>query len=201
MFTSEDFYLSQVVGLWEALNAGVTSLLDHSHNINTQQVAEAALAAYSDSGARVWFGYGFDPTGNFTIPERAAHVLELATDQRLSTGLVQMGMEFDTWTGVDKSDLEAVLGLLKDGNLSVLTTHWPWIEAIASSDVIQGLDLTLRGAPDVSDFVRTQLEALEEEGLIANLERETVKFVQADVDRAYGVLGRLGRFEVFVDGL
>ncbi|KAJ4232145.1 hypothetical protein NW759_002533 [Fusarium solani] len=124
LFTPEDFYLSQVVGLWEALNAGVTSLLDHSHNINTRQVAEAALAAYSDSGARVWFGYSFDPTGNFTIPERAAHVLELATDQRLSTGLVQMGMAFDTWTGVDKSDLEAVLGLLKDGNLSVLTTHW-----------------------------------------------------------------------------
>ncbi|EEU39195.1 uncharacterized protein NECHADRAFT_44083 [Fusarium vanettenii 77-13-4] len=151
LFTPQDFYLSQVVGLWEALNAGVTSLLDHSHNINSRQVAEAALTAYLDSGARVWFGYGFDPTGNFTIPERAAHVRELALDQRLSTGLVQMGMAFDTWTGVDEPSLEAVLDLLKTGNLSVLTTHWldgQW-NIRHSPSLFQGLGILNQSFPIV----------------------------------------------------
>ncbi|KAM0441276.1 hypothetical protein ACHAPT_000585 [Fusarium lateritium] len=124
LFTPEDYYLSQMVGLWEALNAGVTSLLEHSHNINAREVAEAAVDAYADSGARVWFGYGFDFSSNFTIPERADHVRQLTADQRLSSGLVQMGMAFDTWAVASEPDLEEVISLLKNGNLSVLTSHW-----------------------------------------------------------------------------
>ncbi|CAG9970382.1 unnamed protein product [Clonostachys byssicola] len=124
LFSPDDFYLSQLVGIWEALNAGVTSLLDHSHNINSREVANAAIDAYTDSGARVWFGYGFDPTGNFTIPSRATHIRDLAGDQRLSGSLVELGMAFDSWGAVSETDLQEAINVLKNGNLSVLTTHW-----------------------------------------------------------------------------
>ncbi|KAF5008007.1 hypothetical protein FDECE_5691 [Fusarium decemcellulare] len=129
LFTAEDFYLSQLVGLWEALSAGVTSLLDHAHNVRSREIAEASLDAYADSGARVWFGYGFDPSDDFPIAERAAHVRQLITSEQLSGGLVEMGMAFDTWTTASEAELEEVIKLLKENQLSILTSHWldgPW---------------------------------------------------------------------------
>ncbi|KAF4461847.1 amidohydrolase family [Fusarium albosuccineum] len=129
LFTAEEFYLSQLVGLWEALSAGVTSLLDHAHNVRSREIAEASLDAYADSGARVWFGYGFDPSDDFPIAERAAHVRQLISGEQLSGGLVEMGMAFDTWTTASEAELEEVIKLLKENQLSILTSHWldgPW---------------------------------------------------------------------------
>lgn len=89
-------YLSQLIALYEALNAGVTSLLDHSHGIVSEAVAAAALDAYIYSGARVWFGYGFDPSESFPIPGRVANFRELADDKGLPDSLVKMGVAFDS---------------------------------------------------------------------------------------------------------
>lgn len=113
LFSPGDFYLSQMVGLFEALNAGVTSLLDHSHNIAAKEDADAALDAYLDSGARVFFGYNFDPRGNFSIPDRAAHFRELQKDSRLSGSAVTIGLSCDAWHGLNEPNLKILVDLLR----------------------------------------------------------------------------------------
>ncbi|RSL43758.1 hypothetical protein CEP54_014961 [Fusarium duplospermum] len=124
LFSPEDFYLSQMVGIFEALNAGVTSLLDHSHNLASTEDAAVALDAYLDSGARVWFGYNFDPVGNFSISDRLAHFQKLQRDPRLPGSAVEMGISCDSWGAMDEKDLCPLVNLVRTGNISVLTSHW-----------------------------------------------------------------------------
>ncbi|KAF4979142.1 hypothetical protein FDECE_18109 [Fusarium decemcellulare] len=125
LFTPKDFYVSQMVGIFEALNASVTSLLDHSHNLLSSKVADVALDAYLDSGARVWFGYNFDDFNrDFPISERAAHFQKLQGDPRLPGSAVEMGLSVDTWGALDETDLRTIVDLLNTGNVSVVTSHW-----------------------------------------------------------------------------
>ncbi|KAF5025448.1 hypothetical protein F66182_2471 [Fusarium sp. NRRL 66182] len=123
LFSPEDFYLSQMVGLFEALNAGVTSLLDHAHNIAAEDDATVALDAYLESSARVFFGYNFDLRGNFSIQSRAAHFKKLQEDARLPGSAVTMGLSCDSWHTFNETDLQSVLDLLRNDNISVLTSH------------------------------------------------------------------------------
>lgn len=60
-YTPEDVYIGNYVGAIEALDAGVTTLLDFSHVIATPEHADAALAGLSAAGIRSLFCYGFFP--------------------------------------------------------------------------------------------------------------------------------------------
>jgi cytosine/adenosine deaminase-related metal-dependent hydrolase len=79
-YTPEDIYLGNLLSCYEALDAGVTTLLDWSHALNTPEHAAAALQALHDAGIRAQFAYGppsiqwWDPAGG-PAPEqvRALH--------------------------------------------------------------------------------------------------------------------------------
>jgi 5-methylthioadenosine/S-adenosylhomocysteine deaminase len=53
-----DTYAGNLLGTLEALDAGITTLLDWSHNLNTPEHADAAVEALFESGARVVFAHG-----------------------------------------------------------------------------------------------------------------------------------------------
>lgn len=53
----EDVYIGQLTGLYEALNAGVTTILDFSHHTWSPEHSAAGLNASVDSGARVFWTY------------------------------------------------------------------------------------------------------------------------------------------------
>ena len=57
-FTPEDIYLGNLLSAYEALDAGVTTVLDWSHALNTPEHAAAAVQALADSAARAVFAYG-----------------------------------------------------------------------------------------------------------------------------------------------
>jgi cytosine/adenosine deaminase-related metal-dependent hydrolase len=57
-YTPEDLYESVLIGLADALNAGVTQVFDWNHNVISPEHADATVKAHRDSGARVVFGYG-----------------------------------------------------------------------------------------------------------------------------------------------
>jgi cytosine/adenosine deaminase-related metal-dependent hydrolase len=57
-YSPEDIYLANLLSLYEALDAGITTLLDWSHATNTPEHAAAALQALCDSPARAVFAYG-----------------------------------------------------------------------------------------------------------------------------------------------
>jgi cytosine/adenosine deaminase-related metal-dependent hydrolase len=46
------------IGLFDALNAGVTQVFDWNHNVNSPEHADATVEAHASTGARVIFGYG-----------------------------------------------------------------------------------------------------------------------------------------------
>ena len=57
----EDIYAGNYVGALEALDAGVTSLLDFSHCNNSPAHADEAIRGLEDAGLRAVFAYGFYP--------------------------------------------------------------------------------------------------------------------------------------------
>lgn len=57
-FDPEDVYLGNLFGAVEQLNAGVTSVLDWCHVINTPEHADGAVDGLIDSGIRARFAYG-----------------------------------------------------------------------------------------------------------------------------------------------
>jgi cytosine/adenosine deaminase-related metal-dependent hydrolase len=58
VFRPEDNYAGTYIGVLEALDSGITTLLDWSHNMNSPEHADATIRAHEDSGSRVVFAYG-----------------------------------------------------------------------------------------------------------------------------------------------
>jgi len=58
LYRPEDTYAGNLIGTLEALDAGITTLLDWSHNLNTPEHTDAAVDAVVESRARVVFGHG-----------------------------------------------------------------------------------------------------------------------------------------------
>jgi cytosine/adenosine deaminase-related metal-dependent hydrolase len=61
-FRAEDMYTGNLLGSFEALNAGVTTVVDWCHCTNTPDHADAAIRALEESGIRAVFAYG-PPSG------------------------------------------------------------------------------------------------------------------------------------------
>ena len=60
LYRPEDIYTGNWVGMLEAINAGITTVFDFSHCINSPQHAIGAIQGLRDSGARAVFGYGYN---------------------------------------------------------------------------------------------------------------------------------------------
>ncbi|MEN2975616.1 amidohydrolase family protein [Tistrella bauzanensis] len=65
-YGAEDVWLGNHIGALEALNAGVTTMVDHCHIINSPDHADAALQGLIDAGGRGVFCYGLfgNPRGH-----------------------------------------------------------------------------------------------------------------------------------------
>jgi 5-methylthioadenosine/S-adenosylhomocysteine deaminase len=61
-YRPEDVYIGDYAGALEALNAGVTTLLDWSHISNTPDHSDAAIPGLTDAGIRAVYAHGM-PTG------------------------------------------------------------------------------------------------------------------------------------------
>jgi 5-methylthioadenosine/S-adenosylhomocysteine deaminase len=57
-FRPEDTYAGTLLGVVEALDAGITTVVDWSHNINGPEHADSAWQALEDAGGRAIFSYG-----------------------------------------------------------------------------------------------------------------------------------------------
>ncbi|WP_339762676.1 amidohydrolase family protein [uncultured Hoeflea sp.] len=58
LYTPNDMYVANLLGSLEALDAGITTLYDWSHNNNTPDHSDAAVRGLKDAGMRAVFGYG-----------------------------------------------------------------------------------------------------------------------------------------------
>ena len=58
LYRPEDTYAGNLIGALEALDSGITTLVDWSHNLNTPQHTDAAVDALEATGMRAVFGHG-----------------------------------------------------------------------------------------------------------------------------------------------
>jgi 5-methylthioadenosine/S-adenosylhomocysteine deaminase len=107
-YQPEDIYAGTLWGALQALNAGITTIADWSHNLATPEHADANVAALHDSGIRGMFLYGGPGAEGFAFfgqpapphPEDARRVrTELFSNGaygRLRMGLALRGPAFTT---------------------------------------------------------------------------------------------------------
>ncbi|MCW6511181.1 amidohydrolase family protein [Lichenifustis flavocetrariae] len=58
LYTPDDMYVANYIGSLEALDAGITTMVDWSHNNNSPDHADMAIKGLRDAGLRAVFGYG-----------------------------------------------------------------------------------------------------------------------------------------------
>jgi cytosine/adenosine deaminase-related metal-dependent hydrolase len=85
-YRPEDMYASQYAGALEALDAGVTTIVDYSHNVITPDHAREAIRGLRDAGIRARWCYGLNdpPTAaRFfeSVEQRAKFAHEIAAEQ------------------------------------------------------------------------------------------------------------------------
>ena len=113
-FTADDIYYGQLVGIWEALNSGVTTILEHGHSTFSNSTATAAVNASIDSGVRMAFGYAFhNLTNGFSISEQMDNFQYLLHDDRVRSSLVAMGMAYDAFASRDTATAQSLIDLAK----------------------------------------------------------------------------------------
>ncbi|MBZ4421883.1 amidohydrolase family protein [Myxococcus sp. RHSTA-1-4] len=97
-FQPEDIHAANLAGALEALDAGITTLVDYSHCMASPEHADAALTALEEARIRALFAYGY-AAGPGECPALPTHASRLQDARRLRTtrlasdgGLVRMGI-------------------------------------------------------------------------------------------------------------
>ena len=95
---AHDVYAGNYLGALEALEAGVTTILDFSHCNNSPEHADAALQGLRDAGIRAMFAYGYYPAPS-PEPAFTEHAQRLRDARRIrerelssDDALVTMGL-------------------------------------------------------------------------------------------------------------
>lgn len=102
------------MGIYEALNSGVTSILEHAHATFSNNTSTAYLNASIDSGVRMWFCYALHELSNgFSISEQMSNFKQMRQDSRLSDGLVEMGLAYDAFASASSEVIQSVIDLAK----------------------------------------------------------------------------------------
>ncbi|MBL8089251.1 MAG: amidohydrolase family protein [Anaerolineales bacterium] len=99
VYRPEDAYIGNLVGLYGAIDAGITTILDWSHIQTTRDHADAVIKALSESGMRAVFAYGY-PWWKNPDEQQEAWIRDVAKkyfsskDQLLTFAIAPPGPEF-----------------------------------------------------------------------------------------------------------
>ncbi|RGP70230.1 hypothetical protein FSPOR_4130 [Fusarium sporotrichioides] len=134
-YSAEDIYWGQVAGCLEALDAGTTFVLDHCHGCRTPEHAEAAIAAFADSGIRGTFAYAetflnlakWDvesciPRATCISDNYIEHLEILAHKGPFANGRVTMGVAFDNYH-LPQREVEKLFHRAIKAGVKLITSH------------------------------------------------------------------------------
>ncbi|KAF1950820.1 Metallo-dependent hydrolase [Byssothecium circinans] len=134
IYTPDDIYIGEIVGIYEALNGGTTTIVDHAHAQWTTNHSDASLAAAIDSGGRVYWSYSFLDFS--TLGDGAASFEDqVALYRRHETRNIQkdspttLAIAYDTFYQENTEQTSVVLELATEYNVSLLSVHsglQPW---------------------------------------------------------------------------
>jgi 5-methylthioadenosine/S-adenosylhomocysteine deaminase len=103
LYAPSDMYIANHLGALEALDSGITTLYDWSHNNNTPAHADEAIRGLKDAGLRAVFGYGnandewIPPSTistNFADIERVRRTYFSSDDQLMTMAFAARGPQF-----------------------------------------------------------------------------------------------------------
>ncbi|KAH6985502.1 amidohydrolase [Ilyonectria destructans] len=116
---AEQVYIGQLAGLYEALNAGTTTSLDHAHHTWSDETSWAGLNASIDSGARVFWSYAFHEVANYTIEQQLVNYRDIVNAALQTDTAVELGIAFDSFDNgsVDPETIASIIDLAIGGGV------------------------------------------------------------------------------------
>jgi 5-methylthioadenosine/S-adenosylhomocysteine deaminase len=104
IYSPEDMYAANLVGALEALDSGITTLVDWSHNNNTPDHADSAIKGLKDAGLRAVFAYGnandeWLPVNDIPHSDDIKRIKDeqfASTDQLVTLAMALRGPQFAT---------------------------------------------------------------------------------------------------------
>ncbi len=188
LYSAEDRHIATLAGALDALDAGVTTVLDFADCSVAEGHADAALDALDATGVRVVFGYGLGGppqfgNGTAIAAEALSEALSPTTDWhrteatrlragRLSDddGLVTMGVTARNLEYLPWSCTEHDLGLARELGVRTITTHAGMEAPNGGSWFIDRLDRHGMLGPDLvishgQCFTDTELDRLAATGV------------------------------------
>jgi 5-methylthioadenosine/S-adenosylhomocysteine deaminase len=121
VYRPEDAYIGNLVGLYGAIDAGITTILDWSHIQTTRDHTDAVIKALQESGMRAVFAYGY-PWWKKPDEHQEEWIRNIAKDcfsskdQLLTLALAAKGPEF---TSVEAAKAEWQLARELDARITV----------------------------------------------------------------------------------
>ncbi|MBN9738184.1 MULTISPECIES: amidohydrolase family protein [unclassified Pseudonocardia] len=126
-YTPDDVRLGNFYGGVDALNSGVTTILDFSHCNNTPDHSDAAVTGLQEAGLRAAFCYGFfesspEASRFGTHADRLADFHRLADANFSSDGLLTLGVSLSELFGLPWQDTVAELAAARERR-ALLANH------------------------------------------------------------------------------
>lgn len=209
-YTAEDAYLGNHVGALEALDAGVTTFVDHSHIMNTPEHAEEAARGLQDAGIGAIFCYSTFPNAPrvpMPVPDDPGWRHKTARELRAhrladARGLVRFGFAPSEAEAMPIEELAAEIRLARELGAAAISLH----AAIGHYDLGTNLIAHLADAgllgPDLlfvhgAAFTDRELDLIAEAGAGISATPETelqmgMGFPVAHRARSHGVRTGLG---------
>jgi 5-methylthioadenosine/S-adenosylhomocysteine deaminase len=116
LYTADDMYVANHIGSLEALDAGITTLVDWSHNNNSPEHADACVKGLMDTGIRAVYAYGNANREWFPVSDKPTNFDDVARVRKRyfnsDDGLVTMafaarGPQFATLDTTERDFKEA----------------------------------------------------------------------------------------------
>ncbi|MFE8013804.1 amidohydrolase family protein [Streptomyces antibioticus] len=128
-YSAEDIHLGNLLGSLDAINSGVTTLLDFSHCTSTPEHADAAITGLRDAGIRAVYGYGFYESNRSAPPHFATHGDRLADLSRVAgtwfsgkDGLLSLGVALTEQEMIPFETVRAEILAAREHN-ALMVTH------------------------------------------------------------------------------
>lgn len=146
-FSPDDVYVAQLCGAIEAINAGITTVLDHFHLANSPEHIDMALKASDHVGIRSIFAMGTNQKANFPLAEKRSQGFcpnvgvstkevefvhpfwqvekfeNILSERSVTSSCVSVGLALDRWKKMDELELKRFLSIARDHKAYPITLH------------------------------------------------------------------------------